>query len=77
MLIQIIRDNNQHDYVMDFMLYSLIDSKKIVKFKRRKGWVTIGITPIRANKYGGDFLGDDRRVAHNSTFVHHYLGSNP
>lgn len=77
MLIQIIRENNQHDYIMDFMLDSLIDSKKIVKFKRRKGWVTIGADRIRANNRYSAFNGDDRRAANNPTFIHHYLSSNP
>ncbi len=50
MLIQIIRDNNQHDYIMHFMLDGLIDSKKIVKFKRSTGWVAIGTDQIRASQ---------------------------
>lgn len=77
MLIRIIRNNNQHDYVMDFMLDSLIDSKKIIKFKRSTGWVTIGIDPIRTNTHHSSFNGTDRRTVHSSTFVHHYLSSNP
>lgn len=77
MLIQIIRNDYQHDYIMDFMLDSLIDSKKIVKFKRSTGWVTIGIDSVRTNKHRGVFSGTDRRAVHNSTFVHHYLRSNP
>ncbi len=77
MLIQIIRNNNQHDYVMPFMLDGLIDSGKIVKFKRSTGWVTIGIDQIRASNRYSAFNGDDRRAANNSTFVHHYLRSNP
>ena len=77
MLIQIIRDNNQHDYIMHFMLDSLIDSKKIVKFKRSTGWVAIGADQIRAvNRYSA-FNGDDRRAPNNSTFVHNYFRSNP
>jgi hypothetical protein len=77
LLIQIIRDNNQHDYVVDFMLDNLIASNKIAKFKRRKGWVTVGITPTRTNKNSSNFRGDDRRAVRNSTFAHHYLRSNP
>jgi hypothetical protein len=77
LLIPIIRDNNQHDYIMDFMLDSLIDSKKIVKFKRKTGWVNIATDPIRARNRYSVFNDSDRRAANNSTFVHHYLRSNP
>ena len=53
MLIQVMRTGNQYDYVKDFILDSRIESREIVKFKRRRGWVTIGLDPIRqSNRYG-------------------------
>jgi hypothetical protein len=49
-LIHVKRNDNHYDYVKDFMLDLLIDAKKVVKFKRSSGWVSIGIDPIRKNK---------------------------
>jgi len=40
--------DNRIDYVTDNILDILIESKKIVKFKRSSGWVTIGVDPIRS-----------------------------
>jgi len=48
LLIHVVRTGNNFDYVKDFMLDSLIESRKIVQFERSTGWVTIGIDPIRA-----------------------------
>ena len=45
------------DYVDDFLLDSLIKSNEIVKFKRNRAWVTVGIAPIRANKRDRVFNG--------------------
>jgi hypothetical protein len=42
MLIPILRTDDHFDYVKEFILDNLIESKKIVKFKRVSGWVTIG-----------------------------------
>ena len=50
MLLQVIRTGNHYDYVKDFMLDSLIESKGIVKFKRITGWVTVGADPIRGSR---------------------------
>jgi len=53
MLIHVVRKGNHYDYVKDFMLDSLIESRGIVKFKRSTGWVTIGIDPIRCHRRNG------------------------
>ena len=50
MLIHVKRNDNHYDYVKDFMLDLLIDAKKVVKFKRSSGWVSVGIDPIRKCK---------------------------
>jgi hypothetical protein len=50
MLMQVIRCDNQYDYIQDSMLDSLIETKKIVKFKRSAEWVTVGIHPMRKHK---------------------------
>jgi hypothetical protein len=62
MLMQVIRTGNHYDYVKDFMLDSLIESKNIVKFKRVTGWVTIGTDPIRGRKRDNAANVTDRRA---------------
>jgi hypothetical protein len=47
MLIPILRTDNNYDFVKEFILDSLIESKEIVKFKRITGWVTIGTDKVR------------------------------
>jgi hypothetical protein len=63
MLIHVVRIDNRYDYVKDFVLDRLIESKGIIKFKRRTGWVTIGVDPIRQSHRGSAFHGSDRREA--------------
>ena len=62
MLIHVVRVDNRYDYVKDFVLDSLIESKGIIKFKRRTGWVTIGVDPIRRSHRDSSFDGSDRRA---------------
>lgn len=50
MLIPILRTDNHYDYVKDFILDSMIETNRIVKFKRITGWVTIGTDAIRRSK---------------------------
>jgi len=50
MLIQVIRSNNQYDYIQDYILDSLIETRNITKFRRSTGWVTVGIHPTRKKK---------------------------
>ncbi|MHB8139581.1 MAG: GSU3473 family protein [Smithellaceae bacterium] len=50
MLIQVIRSDNQYDYIQDYILDSLIETKKIAKFRRSTGWVTVGVHPMRKKK---------------------------
>jgi hypothetical protein len=47
MLMQVIRSDNQYDYVQDDVLDSLIAAGKIIKFRRSTGWITVGTHPIR------------------------------
>jgi hypothetical protein len=69
MLIHIIRNGKLYDYVKDYMLDNMIKSKEIVQFKRSKGWVTIGVDPIRESKRdtGSNGNGIDRIPVNNST----------
>lgn len=61
MLLQVVRTGNRYDYVKDFMLDSLIESKGIVGFKRTSGWVTLGVDQIRRSKRDNAAGGSDTR----------------
>jgi len=61
MLINIEYQNGEHDMISDFMLEPYIQSGKMRRFKRRDGWVNIGIDPTRGK--GGSYQGPDRRKA--------------
>jgi hypothetical protein len=50
MLIQVIFPDNHLDFIKPGMLDSLIESRKITKFKRSTGWVTIGVDPVRKTR---------------------------
>ncbi|MBJ6799842.1 GSU3473 family protein [Geomonas propionica] len=62
MLIQVSYDDNKYDYVKDFMLEKLIQSGAIASFKRRSGWVRIGVDPVRAPRRK-PYIGEERRGA--------------
>jgi hypothetical protein len=47
MLMRIMRNGNQYDYVKNTMLERLIKADGLLKFKRRTGWVTVGTDPTR------------------------------
>jgi hypothetical protein len=47
MLIQVVLPDNHHEFVKPGMLDPLIESGKIIKFKRSTGWVMIGSDPVR------------------------------
>jgi hypothetical protein len=51
-IVQVELSDNRYDYVSDKMLDTLIESNKIVKFKRITGWVTVGVDPLRAANRG-------------------------
>lgn len=76
MLIQVIRTGNRYDYVKDYMLDSLIESKAIVQFRRRTGWVAIGAAPIRKNKRDSLLNDADRIDINDSTYVREYRRAN-
>jgi len=68
MLIEVFYPGMQHDYVKDFMLNSLIDNGKIIRFRRSSGWVTLGVDPVRDVKKRTEYDGVDRRASHHSDF---------
>jgi hypothetical protein len=49
-LIQVKCPDNRFDFVKEPILDLLIESNKVVEFKRASGWVKIGIDPIRKTK---------------------------
>ena len=63
MLIPIIRNDNKYDFVKGVILNILIESKRIVKFKRCTGWVTLGTDPIREISRKNVCISSDRRTA--------------
>ncbi len=63
MLVQVIFPDKRYDYVKDFMLDDLIESRKISKFRRRDGWVTLGLDPIRERKRSISYDGIERRAS--------------
>ncbi len=69
MLIEVLYPGLQHDYVKDFMLSSLIENKKIIKFRRSSGWVTLGVDPVRDMTKRTDYQGVERRARHHNDFL--------
>lgn len=59
MLIRVVYQNGKYDMVKDSILGAYIDSGKILKFKRKDGWATVGIDPIRGS--GTSYIGPERR----------------
>ena len=60
MLIRIMYEDERYDLVKPFVLKEFISEKRIRKFLRSDGWVTIGIDPVRGE--GGPYSGPDRRL---------------
>ena len=63
MLIQVVYPGDKYDFVKDFMLDNLIDEKKIVRFRRRSGWATVGVDPIRTKKHDSVYFHPERRAS--------------
>ena len=59
MMLRVIYHNGKYDMVKDLMLEIYINSGKILKFRRKDGWATIGIDPIRDR--GHNYIGPERR----------------
>ncbi|WP_129126518.1 GSU3473 family protein [Geomonas oryzae] len=61
MLIQVSYNDDRYDYVKDFMLEPLIKSGAITRFRRRSGWVRIGVDPVRSQR-NTMYSGEERRA---------------
>jgi len=50
MLIQVHYPDNRFDYVKENILDTLIETRKVARFRRSSGWVTLGVDPVRTAK---------------------------
>lgn len=70
MLIQVVYVDNRFDYVKAFNLEALINSKRLKKFRRRTGWVSVDVGPLRGSNRGIFFTGQERRQGNALPFNH-------
>jgi hypothetical protein len=68
MMIQVVYQDNRYDYVKGFVLDDLIESRQIRRFRRKDGWATIGVDPLRAPGTNHSFSGIERRASVTSTY---------
>jgi hypothetical protein len=61
LLIQVLYRNNSFDFIKTSRLDEFIASGKVSAFKRRKGWVRIGVDPIRSIPHDTSYEGKERR----------------
>ena len=61
MLIRVVYNNKKHDLVKEWVLDSYIESHSIDRFKRRSGWVRLGIDPVRSKAGQDGYRGNERR----------------
>jgi hypothetical protein len=63
MHLRVIYSDDRHDIVPDFMLESLIRSRKVSKFYRYSElrWNTVGVDPVRGERRKAVYDGTERR----------------
>ena len=63
----ILKDGTYHHFTTR-VLNVLLESNRVMKFKRTTGWVTVGIDPVRVNCKTGmnnhAYHGPERRIVH-------------
>ncbi len=65
--IDVILTDGTYHHFSPSVLNVLIQSQRVLKFKRANGWATIGIDPVRLPKpenINGNYQGPERRVHH-------------
>jgi len=67
MLIRVLWNKGQFDYVKPHILDHLIRRREIVSFRRRSGNVHIGVDPVRGEG-GRPYSGDERRQVSSCRF---------
>jgi hypothetical protein len=63
--IELIMSDGTQIHVTPRVLDVLLDTNRVIKFKRSSGWVTIGLDPVRAKRrsdYCEIYNGIERRV---------------
>ena len=65
MLIHVLYDDDKYDYVKGFQLDRLLEMKKVQRFKRSSGWVTVGVDPTRWRR-SPNYQGTERRGGANA-----------
>jgi hypothetical protein len=66
MMIPVQYNDGRHDMVKPQLLDRLLNSRRVVGFKRSSGWVTVGSDPIRGQERRRSqvaYTGRDRRSA--------------
>jgi hypothetical protein len=61
MLIHVLNQNHKFDFIKTSRLDELIESRQILAFKRRRGWVRIGMDPVRVTAHDTSYQGKERR----------------
>jgi hypothetical protein len=61
MLISVIFRDGKRGLIMAHLLEDLLAYRKIKKFLRLEGWVTVGVDPVRESGGNGSYKGPERR----------------
>ncbi len=61
MLIRVMYRDFRYDYVKPELLTALLDEDLVSVFRRRRGWVFVGIGPVRREKQDTAPLSERRR----------------
>jgi hypothetical protein len=61
MLIRVIYKDDKYDFVKPFRLDEFLDAGKISMFRRRSGWVFVGIDRIRVKENYPSYPARERR----------------
>jgi hypothetical protein len=64
MLIQVLYRDHRFDFIKTSRLNEFIESGRVSAFKRSKGWVRIGMDPVRVMRYDPSYEGRERRRLH-------------
>lgn len=70
MLISVVFRDGKKGLIMAKLLEDLLISRKIKKFLRLEGWVTVGVDPVREPGRNIIYKGPERR---NSSFLMHSM----
>jgi hypothetical protein len=62
MLIQVAYLDKRYDYLKDFQLDRLLELRQVAGFRRRSGWVQVGVDPVREVRRNYPYYGPERRT---------------